>query len=192
MDNESTKILQRAVDQTGKIIANLGYGQLSLSTPCKEWNARGVVNHLIVSLHMFSQAAMGAQFNLEEFGVDRVKYDATVSYAQEAAKLNIALGRAGVLEQEWLLPFGDTPGWLAVDIAIIEFVTHGWDLHRATNSAVVLDPELSEVALANAQELVSQFGRQEGVYGPELKAPEGADAHQRLVAFLGRDPMIVL
>ena len=73
---------------------------------------------------------MGAKFNLEEFGVDRVKYDATVSYAQEAAKLKIALGRAGVMDQEWKLAFGETPGWLAVDIAIIEFVTHGWDLPR--------------------------------------------------------------
>jgi uncharacterized protein (TIGR03086 family) len=188
MDNESSKILIRAVDQTGRIISNLGFGQLALSTPCTEWNARDVVNHLISSLHMFSQAAMGAKFNLEEFGVDRVKYDAAVSYGQEAAKLKVALGRAGVLDQEWQLAFGETPGWLAVDIAIIEFVTHGWDLATATNSKVALDPELSEVALANARELVSQFGRQEGVFAPEIEAPEGADAHQRLAAFTGRQP----
>lgn len=188
----AAKILLRAVDQTGKIVATMGYGQLSLSSPCTEWNVRGLVNHLISSLYMFSQAAMGAKFNLQEFGVDRVKYDAVVSYGQEAAKLKIALGRAGVLEQEWQLSFGETPGWLAVDVAIIEFVAHGWDLHRATNSAVELDPELSDAALANARELVSQFGRQEGVFGPELPAPANADAHQRLAAFLGRDPLKVL
>jgi len=189
---EPTKILQRAVDQTGKIVATMGYGQLGLSTPCTEWNVRGLVNHLISSLYMFQRAAMGAPFNLEEFGVDRVKYDAVVSYGQEAAKLKVALGRTGVLEQEWQLSFGETPGWLAVDIAIIEFVTHGWDLAKATNTAVELDPDLAEVALANARELISQFGRQENVFGPELAAPDGADAHQRLAAFLGRDPLLVL
>jgi uncharacterized protein (TIGR03086 family) len=188
MDNESAKILQRAVDQTGKIVSGMGYGQLGLSTPCPEWNVRGLVNHLISSLYMFAQAAMGAPFNLEEFGVDRVKYDAVVSYAQEAARLKVALGRAGVLDQEWQLAFGETPGWLAVDIAIIEFVTHGWDLHQATNSQVELDPELSEVALANAQELIAQFGRQEGVFAAEIEPPELADAHQRLAAYLGRQP----
>ena len=192
MDNDASKTLIRAVDQTGKIISTMGFGQLGLSTPCKDWNVRDVVNHLISSLYMFSQAAMGAKFNLQEFGVDRVKYDAVVSYGQEAAKLKIALGRAGVMEQEWQLSFGETPGWLAADIAIIEFVTHGWDLAKATTSTVELDPELAEVALANAQELVSQFGRQEGVFGPELEAPEGADAYQRLASFTGRDPAAVL
>lgn len=192
MDNDSSKILIRAVEQTGRIISGMGVGQLSLSTPCKEWNVRDVVNHLISSLHMFSQAAMGAKFNLEEFGIDRVKYDAAVSYGQEAAKLKIALGRAGVLDQEWQLAFGETPGWLAVDIAIIEFVGHGWDIARATNTKVQLDPELADVALANARELTSQFGRQEGVFAPELPAPEGADAYQRLAAFIGRDPLAVL
>lgn len=189
---EASKNLLRAVDQTGRIISNLGYGQLNLSTPCAEWNVRDLVNHLISSLYMFSQAAMGAKFNLEEFGVDRVKYDAAVSYAQEAAKLKVALGRVGVLEQEWQLAFGETPGWLAVDIAVIEFVAHGWDIARATTSPVELDPELSRLALANARELTSQFGRQEGVFGPELAPPEGADAHQALAAFLGRDPLAVL
>jgi len=92
---EQIKILQRAVDQAGKVVANMGYGQLGLSTPCTEWNVRDMVNHLISSLHMFSQAAMGAKFDLQEYGIDRVKYDATVSYAQESAKLKIALGRAG-------------------------------------------------------------------------------------------------
>jgi len=192
MDNETTKILQRAVDQTGKIVAGMGVGQLGLSTPCTEWNVRDLVNHLISSLYMFSQAAMGAPFNLEEFGVDRVRYDATVSYAQEAAKLKVALGRAGVLEQEWKLAFGETPGWLAVDIAVIEFVTHGWDLHKATTSKVELDPGLAEVALTNAQELISQFGRQEGVFGPEVELAEVPDSYHRLAGYLGRDPNVVL
>ncbi len=189
---DASKTLLRAVEQTGKIISGLGVGQLSLSTPCADWNVRDVVNHLISSLYMFSQAAMGAKFNLQEFGVDRVKYDAAVSYAQEAAKLKVALGRAGVLDQEWQLAFGETPGWLAVDIAVIEFVAHGWDIAKATHSKVEMDPELSQVALANARELTSQFGRQEGVFGPELPPPADADAHQVLAAFLGRDPLATL
>ncbi len=189
MDNDSSKILIRSVEQTGRIISSLGYGQLGLSTPCTEWNVRDVVNHLISSLHMFSQGAMGAKFNLEEFGVDRVKYDAAVSYAQEAAKLKIALGRPGVMDQEWDLAFGSPDGELAAAIATIEFVTHGWDIARATNSSVELDPELAEIALANAQMLTTQFGRQPGVFADELPAPEGADAYQRLAAFVGRDPL---
>ena len=192
MDNDSSKTLIRAVEQTGRIISSLGYGQLGLSTPCTEWNVRDVINHLISSLHMFSQGAMGAKFSLEEFGVDRVKYDAAVSYAQEAAKLKIALGRPGVMDQDWDLAFGSPDGHLAVAIAIIEFVAHGWDLARATNSKVELDPELAEVALANAQMLTTQFGRQEGVFADELKAPDDADAYQRLAAFVGRDPLAVL
>ena len=127
-----------------------------------------------------------------EFGVDRVKYDAAVSYAQEAAKLKIALGRPGVMDQEWDLAFGSPDGELAAAIATIEFVTHGWDLARATNSSVDLDPELAEIALANAQMLTTQFGRQPGVFADELPAPEGADAYQRLAAFVGRDPVAVL
>lgn len=186
MDYDRIKTLQRAVDQTGRVVANLGPGQLALATPCTEWNARGLVNHLISSLYMFGRGAQGEQFDLEEFGVDRVRYDAAASYDQEAAKLKVALGREGALDRDWSLAYGEIPGWLAVDIAVIELVTHGWDLATATNSPVELDPELSEVALANARELISQFGRREGVFGPEVDVGEDADAHQRLAAYLGR------
>ena len=183
---EPINLFLRAIDQTGRIVAGVKPDQLGLPTPCAEWDVRALLNHTIGAAQMFSDAAQGKAFEGARFATDLVGDDPAAAYDQAAGQLRGAVGKPGVLDQMWTMPFGTVPGAIAVAIATVEAEQHGWDVAKATAQLVDFDPELAEAALANARMMPPDQARQPGVFGPEVSCSADAAVHDRLAAFLGR------
>ena len=64
---------------------------------------------------------------------------------------------------------------------------HSWDLARATGQPDRLDDDHAAELLAGMEPL-DEMLRASGQYGPRVDLPPDADATDRLVAFVGRDP----
>ncbi|QIK67993.1 TIGR03086 family protein [Nocardioides sp. HDW12B] len=64
---------------------------------------------------------------------------------------------------------------------------HSWDLARATGQPDRLDADHATELLAGMQPL-DEMLRASGQYGPKVEPGPGADATDRLMAFVGRDP----
>jgi uncharacterized protein (TIGR03086 family) len=176
----------RAVDQTGRIVAGVTPDQLGGATPCIEWDVRALLNHTIAGVQMFDDAAQEKEFDMSRHERDVMGGDPADSYAEGAARLKETLGQPGVLDRTWTMPFGATPGQIAIGAATVETLQHGWDVARATGQQVEFDPELSEAAMATAQMMPPEIVRQPGVFGPEAQCAPDAPIEDRLAAFLGR------
>jgi uncharacterized protein (TIGR03086 family) len=183
---DPTDILLRSVDQTGKIVAGVKPDQLSLSTPCTEFDVKTLLNHTVGALKMFLAGARGEQLDMGAFSQDLVGDDPAGAYDKTAAEFREALGQPGVLEKTWNMPFGQLPGMMCAGIGTVEFVQHGWDIAKATGQQADFDPELTEAAFTTARMMPAEQVRNANVYGPEVEAPPDAPAHDRLAAFLGR------
>ena len=176
----------RAVDQTGRIVAGVTPNQLGQPTPCADWDVRALLNHTIGGVHMFDVAAQGEALDPAMFGQDMVGTDPADSYEQGAAKLEKTVRQPGVLDGQWTMPFGATPGQIAIGIATVETIQHGWDVAKATGQKAEFDPEVMEAAMAAAQLFPPDIVRQPGVFGPEVECASDAPIEDRLAAFLGR------
>ena len=176
----------QAVDQTGRIVAAVTPDQLAGATPCAEWDVRALLNHTIGGVYMFDDAAQEKELDTSRFQRDMVGTDPADSYAVGAAKLKETLRQPGVLDRTWTMPFGATPGKIAISIATVETLQHGWDVAKATGQQFEFDPELTEAAMAAAQLFPPEIVRQPGVFGPEADCPSAAPLEDRLAAFLGR------
>ena len=100
-----------------------------------------------------------------------------------------AFSADGALDRTLDLPFGPTPARGFLGIATGDCFTHGWDLARAIGVDTDLDPELAAELLDTVKAMMApSFRGADGsaAFGPELDAPEGATAADRLAAFLGR------
>jgi uncharacterized protein (TIGR03086 family) len=64
---------------------------------------------------------------------------------------------------------------------------HSWDLARATGQPDRLDADHAAELLAGMEPL-DEMLRASGQYGPRVDPPPDADATDRLMAFVGRDP----
>jgi uncharacterized protein (TIGR03086 family) len=176
-----------AIDQTGRIVASVTPAQLSQPTPCGDWDVRALLNHTISGVYMFDDAAQEKEFDTSRFTKDLVGSDPADNYGQAAARLGQTVRQPGVLDRTWTMPFGGTPGQIAISIATVEALQHGWDVAKATGQQADFDPELTEAGLQAAQLFPPDIVRQPGVFGPEKECDPDAPLQDRLAAFLGRD-----
>ena len=174
---EPTQALHRALDQTGRIISNVGDDQLGAQTPCTEFDVRTLINHTIGSLTGFTKVLRdGEKFDFSVYEEDYVGSGGghAAAFASAADGLRQATSSREAEEGQLSTP-------------LIETVTHGWDLARATSQDFTFDDELSATAL----ELARKYMPPDDKRPPEMMAPsvpidEAAPTHDRLAAFMGR------
>lgn len=182
--------LARALEQTGAIIARVQPAQVALPTPCRAWNVRALVNHVVQDVRMFTAMVSGVTWDQRD--ADVIGDDWATAYRAAADALLAAWQREGALDGTVQLPFGEAPARWCVGQQISDLVVHGWDIATATGQSTDLDPELGQMALEWArQNLQPQFRGEEGSgqsFGPEVPVPDTAPLHDRLAAFFGRQP----
>jgi uncharacterized protein (TIGR03083 family) len=164
-------VFQRAVDQTGRIVAGVRADQFDGATPCDDWNVHALLNHTIAAVQMFDGAASGAEFDPSNFAKDNVGDNPGAGYDTAAAKLRDTVAQPGVLDAIWNMPFGAVPGSMAIGIATLEIAQHA---------------EVTETAMATARMAPAELIRSPGVFGPESPCPPEAPPHDQLAAFVGR------
>ena len=149
-------------------------------SPCTEWTARDVVEH-VIGFHDF--------LLLRPLGVraSRPRDDAAARWDATSAALFSALAPDGALDRETELPGGGTSTPRTMIAALTtDVLIHTWDLAVSAAISPALDDELCERAYAAAAS--SAFTRAEGIIGPEVVSAPDAPVADKLVAFYGRDP----
>jgi uncharacterized protein (TIGR03086 family) len=157
-------------------------------TPCSEWNARELVNHVVGEdrwtvplLEGATIADVGSEFDGDLLGHDPVA--STRRAADEAvAMVAEALPAGGKVH----LSYGDEDMVEYVHQLAADHLIHAWDLAAATGGDTALDAELV-TALAEWFSEREALYRGAGVIGPRV---EGAfdDPRAALLAAFGRNP----
>jgi uncharacterized protein (TIGR03086 family) len=128
---------ERTCDGFAAVTTQVPDDRWDAPTPCTEWDARAVVEHVIGFHEFLLLRPMGVRANRPKDGSPPARWRAT----QDA--LFAALRVDGALDQETELPGGGTStprtmlGGLTTDVLI-----HTWDLGVATGVPVALDPEM--------------------------------------------------
>ncbi|MGK3203790.1 TIGR03086 family metal-binding protein [Amycolatopsis sp. MEPSY49] len=153
-------------------------------TACADWDVRAVVNHLA---HGNAKVAFWAGMGPPAPDGDYLGSAPVEAFTASVAAARSVLASPGLFERKVTTPLGEVPGVFLVHMRVNEYVVHGWDIADATGASTDLLPELASRALAQWRARFGDTPRQPGgPFGPEVDAPEGATAADRLAAFLGR------
>lgn len=149
-------------------------GKWARATPCSEWDARALVEHVIGFHEVLLLKRLGVRAH-------RPRDDTVERW--------LATERAlfGALEGEAAAPSGAVDVVQLLPILTADVLAHTWDLARAVGADATLDATLCEHALATVEPNDERL-RASGMFGARVSVPAGADAQTRLVAFFGRDP----
>ncbi|GAB7045856.1 TIGR03086 family metal-binding protein [Catenuloplanes indicus] len=185
-------MILRILDDLARVAAGNTPEQLTLPTPAGDFDVWAVRRHLTGGLSYFESAFRDP--DAEERGADPHGYagpdDLDAVIPRLSATLRSALD-AGVSTTIVHVPHlgGSFPGATVVDMLLIEAVTHGWDLARATGQRWQPDDGTCEHALAFYRQVIKPEWRGPGMaFGPEFPVAPDAPVLDRLVAFAGRDP----
>ena len=175
----------RVIAEVEALVRAVEPGQLSAPTPCSEFQVRALINHLIFENLAHAALADGTAIPAPDRSTDYVGDDHVAAYRDSARAVRAAFARPGMVTQRYG-PM-EAPGSMLVQQLIIELLSHGWDLARATGWGTNLAPDVAEDALVVVRSWYRGQPRGPGnAFGPEQRAPAGASAADRLAAYLGR------
>ena len=162
-----------AVDE--KVIATIAPDQMSQPTPCPDFDVAHEVEHVVNGSQDYAARLTGEQS--EEHSHDYRRSDDPASRLRANAASIVAAYRGG------------SPGTevLPLDVLLMEFLAHGWDLAVATEQQARFPESAAERALTSGRRMLT-LERRGTSFGPPVEPPEDASSVEQLVAFLGRDP----
>jgi uncharacterized protein (TIGR03086 family) len=175
----------RVLAEVEALVAAVQPEQLSESTPCSGFDVRALVNHMIFENLAHAALADGSPIPSPDATTDYVGSDHRAAYRDSALAVRGALSRPELLEQRY--GPAEAPGSLIVQQAIIELLTHGWDLAKATGQPTNLAPDVAEHTLGVVRVWYRDQPRTLGsAFAPEQPVSKDASAADRLAAYLGR------
>ena len=193
---DPVEMLRKTTLRVKEVVANVEQAQAQDTTPCAEWDVRGLLNHLISGLEFTAGCIAGNPPNIrpaEAHSSYLDEPDVAVLIAAYHTLLDRVLqsgSEPGALDGVVATPnFGDMPvGQIFVGTTMDQFI-HGWDLAKATGQDTALDPSLVEFAYGMLTSGgFADMGRQAGFIGPEIAASDDASPQDKLIAYMGRQP----
>lgn len=153
----------------------------SSPSPCSEWTAEGVLQHVVDSEVDFFRKHLDPGVSLEGLGAFAI-------WPQIRDLVQSALDDPTRAATTYEGMFGPTTFAATIDrFYSLDLVVHAWDIARATGaSAFLMIPDDEIVTATAAIAPLVDLMRQPGGFGPEIEVADDADPQTRLLAVLGR------
>ncbi len=189
MTSDVLDLYRRALGEFGARVHAVAPDQWGCPTPCKDWEVRNLVNHLVAEqlwvpplLAGKRVADLGAGFATGDvLGADPV---AAWDAAADAAAA--AFAEPGALERTVHLSYADRPGGEYAREMMFDLVVHSWDLARGISGNETLDPALVEAVYAALEPDTDLSAT--GQFDEPVPVPAESDEQTKLIAFTGRRP----
>jgi uncharacterized protein (TIGR03086 family) len=184
----ATGLLVGAIGYTLGVCALAGPGDMTLPTPCAEWDLGMLLAHLSASMADLETAIRTGTLGLER-PPDNAAGDPVETLRDRAAQLLCTVyGYDGAVRFVAVagLPM---PAGLVACTGAVEIAVHGWDVSAARSGACRLAPSIPDVLATRMLRVCPLVvaGR-EGLFAGPVEVPAQASPGDRLVGFLGRDP----
>ena len=183
-------LYESLADKLAPVIGAIKPEKLGNQTPCSEWNAQGLMIHLIKGNH-FAHSMLTGSGEMDVMG----PRDVSGPLPSEGAEKAFRTGVAKVLEAsrasapDKMVDFGMGP--MPVDhflmLFIGDFLIHKWDLAKGTDQDTSLDSSMAEVVYGALSQGIDG-ARKAGFFGPEVPVSSASNIQDRLLGLSGRQP----
>jgi uncharacterized protein (TIGR03086 family) len=184
----ATGLLVGAIGYTLSVCALVGPGDMTLPTPCAEWDLGTLLAHLSASMADLETAIRTGTLDLKR-PPDNAAGDPVETLRDQAAQLLCTVyGYDGAVRFVAVagLPL---PAGLVACTGAVEIAVHGWDVSAARSGARRLIPPIpDELATRMLRVCPLVVAGREGLFAGPVEVPAQASPGDRLVGFLGRDP----
>jgi uncharacterized protein (TIGR03086 family) len=180
--------LEFALGELRREVVALEDSQLDTVTNCEPWTVCRLASHALNNQLLWGGLATGQETVSVEDTMGAVAYDGDLAtYADEVAERSLAMwATPGVLTAVHATPFGELPGSVVINFAIIDALCHAWDLSASLGRPLEFPreriPAIGVVVEATCTDAVRELGLIKGV------APIARNASEtdRLMAKAGR------
>lgn len=152
--------------------------QLDQRTPCENWDARALINHMCDSQQYFITTARGEDATMPSpEPPDLIGSDPVLTYNSYVESTLDAFRAPDVQEKQAM----------GLGLTFVDQLVHGWDLAKATGQDTAMPPHLAEAAFALIDGQMPPDKRGDSFKSAIATAPN-VPAQDKLLAYTGRNP----
>jgi uncharacterized protein (TIGR03086 family) len=188
--NGGTGLIERAISYAARSVLDVTPALLPGPTPCRGWNLDMLLRHASESLTALHDGTVTRHIALIPAAADRAPAaDPAQTFRDRADRLLAAHATAGGRCQA--VDIGDLPlPAMAMEcVGAIEIAVHGWDISQACGQHRPIPDALAASLLDIAPLLIPETGRHP-LFGPPVAPAADACPGDRLIAYLGRVPLV--
>jgi uncharacterized protein (TIGR03086 family) len=160
--------------------------EMTLATPCTDWDLEALLAHLAASMADLESALRTGHLDPEPDDPATPDPDGPVELLRDRAA-NLLFACYAHHGPDRFVLVGDLPlpAEIVTCTGAVEIAVHGWDVRAARGRVVPIPPALATRMLRLSPFLVT--GR-EGLFGTPVQVPAQASPGDQLIAYLGRHP----
>jgi uncharacterized protein (TIGR03086 family) len=181
-------LLASAISYALAACVQVAPGEMTLPTPCADWDLEALFAHLAASMADLESALRTGCLDLEPDDPatpDPDGDDPVEVLRDRAANLLFACYAHHGPDRFVLVGDLPLPAEIVTCTGAVEIAVHGWDVRAARGRGGPIPPALATRMLRLSPLLVT--GR-EGLFGTPVQVPAQASPGDQLVAYLGRNP----
>ena len=184
-------LYRNALTWTSGLAAAVTEEQMSLPTPCSEFDVRALIGHLVGTVRRGHAAASGLDVMAVDVDLPTLADPSGDLATGAAASLSAWESDDALLEAMITVPWGTVPGRGVLFGYLNETLVHGWDLAAATGQNWEADPDVvSVVAQVFPQFLPADIRDADDVpFGRVVEPRPDAGPTERLANWSGRRSM---
>ncbi len=180
--------LEFAIGELHREVSALGDSELDVVTNCDPWTVRRLASHALNNQLLWAGLVTGQEIVTVDDTMGAVAHDGNLaSFADEVAEQSLAMWAApGVLTALHATPFGELPGSVVINFAIIDAVCHAWDLSASLGRPLELPQESIPAVTAVVEATCTDAVRALGLIKDVAPIAPDASPTDRLMAQAGR------
>jgi uncharacterized protein (TIGR03086 family) len=181
-------LLTQAVRELQRVIAGVDGAELEQETNCPPWTVRRLASHVLKNQLFWAGCVTGQDLMPQAEAMAAVPYDGYLTpIAATVAEQVIELWHTdGVLEAHHVTPFGELPGAVVVNFALIDAAAHTWDLSASLGRPIEFPAEWIPGLTGVVELTCTEHSVELGLIKPPTQPPADATDTQRLMAAAGR------
>jgi len=181
-------LLARAEHELGRVVAGLDAHEMDVVSNCPPWTVRRLASHALKNQLFWAGLVAGQDLMAQDEAMAAVAYDGDLApIAEEVTAQVVDLWHTeGVMTAQHRTPFGELPGAVVVNFALIDAAAHAWDVSASVGRPLEFPsdwiPRMTGVVELTCTEHTVEIG----LVKPPTEPPAGATDTQRLMAAAGR------
>jgi uncharacterized protein (TIGR03086 family) len=171
-----------------RVIGGLDDAAMDGPTNCEPWSVRRLASHALNNQLVWAGLVTGQQLVAvdEAMGAVAISGDLEPVAVDVTSRASALWHTGGVLDALHMTPFGELPGSVVIDFAIIDAAAHSWDLSTSVGRPLDFDPAqlsaLAEVVAATC----TDGARDHGLIKAPTEVPADGTDTERLMCAAGR------
>ncbi len=181
-------LLTAAERELNRVIAGLDGHEMELASNCPPWTVRRLASHALKNQLFWAGLVTGQELMAQDEAMAATPYDGEL--APIAAEVTAHVARLwsteGVLRAHHETPFGELPGAVVVNFAIVDAAAHAWDLSASLGRPLEFPADWIPGMTGVVELTCTEHAVEIGLVKPPTEPPAAATATQRLMALAGR------